>query len=63
MPDEVIGAVEAHNGNWYKGKAPETHLEQMVHVADLHASDENVRIAVKEPNVVLRNQFPRVSER
>jgi hypothetical protein len=44
-------------------KSPETHLEQMVHVADMHASDENVRIAVKEMNDVLREQFPRVSER
>lgn len=63
MPEEVVGAVEAHNGGWYKGKSPETHLEQMVHVADMHASDENVRIAVKEMNNVLREQFPRVSER
>jgi hypothetical protein len=63
MPEEVVGAVEAHSGSWYKGKSPETHLEQMVHIADLHASDKNVRIAVKKPNKVLRKQFPRVSER
>jgi hypothetical protein len=63
LPADVIGCVEAHNGSWYAGKSPETHLEQMVHIADLHASDENVRIAVKDPHPILKNQFPRVSER
>jgi HD superfamily phosphohydrolase YqeK len=63
LPDEVIGAVEAHNGAWYQGKTPESHLEQIVHIADMHASDENCRIAVKEPHDILREQFPRVSER
>jgi hypothetical protein len=61
LPDEVIGAVEAHNGPWYVGKAPFSHLEQMVHVADMQASDENVRIAVEDPHPILREQFPRVS--
>jgi len=63
MPDEVIGAVESHNGPWYAGKMPQTHLEQMVHVADMHASDENVRIAVKDMHPILEEQFQRVSER
>jgi len=63
LPDEVIGAVEAHNGAWYIGKSPESHLEQIVHIADLHASDENVRIAVKDPHPILREQFARVSSR
>ena len=63
LPDEVIGAVEAHNGPWYVGKAPESHLEQIVHVADMQASDENVRIAVKDPHPILREQFARVSSR
>lgn len=63
LPDEVIGAVEAHNGPWYQGKVPTSHLEQVVHMADLHASDENVRIGVKDPHDILEAQFPRVSER
>ena len=63
LPDEVIGAVEAHNGPWYAGKRPTTHLEQMVHMADLHGSDENSRVAVKDPHEVLQDAFPRVNER
>jgi len=63
LPDEVCGAVEAHNGPWYQGRPPKTHLEQMVHIADMVASDENGRIAVKDPHPILREQFPRVSER
>lgn len=63
LPDEVIGAVEAHNGPWYVGKSPGSHLEQIVHIADLHASDENARIAVKDPHPVLREQFARVNAR
>lgn len=63
LPDEVVGAVEAHNGPWYQGRPPKTHMEQMVHVADMMASDENARIAVKEPHPVLVEKFPRVSER
>lgn len=63
LPDEVIGAVEAHNGPWYVGKSPQTHLEQVVHIADMQAADEDVRISVKDPHPVLQEQFPRVSER
>lgn len=63
LPDGVIGAVEAHNGAWYQGKVPTSHLEQIVHIADMNASDENVRIAVKDPHPILEDQFPRVSER
>jgi hypothetical protein len=63
IADEVCDAVESHNGPWYQGQPPKTHLEQMVHIADMHASDENSRIAVKEPHDVLREKFPRVSER
>lgn len=63
LPSEVIGAVEAHNGAWYEGRRPQTHLEQMVHIADMMASDENVSIAIEEPHPALEDQFPRVSER
>jgi hypothetical protein len=63
LPSGVTKAVEHHNGAWYAGDAPDSHLSQMVHVADLFASDENARIAVKEPHTVLREHFPRVQER
>lgn len=63
LPDDVLGAVEAHNGPWYAGKNPTSHLEQIVHIADLAASDENARIAVKDPHPILEDQFPRVEER
>lgn len=63
LPDAVGGAVEAHNGPWYHGKNPSTHLEQMVHVADMTASDPNVHIAVKDMHPILEEQFPRVDER
>lgn len=49
--------------NQYVGKAPSSHLEQIVHIADMQASDENVRIAVKDPHPVLREQFARVNAR
>lgn len=60
IPKEVVGAVEAHNGPWYRGSPPRTHTEQMVHIADMVASDENARVAVKEPHEVLVEQFPRI---
>lgn len=63
LPDPVVDAVESHNGPWYVGKMPDSRLEQMVHIADMHASDENARIAVKDPHPILREQFPRVDER
>lgn len=63
LPDEVCDAVESHNGAWYAGDSPTTHLQQMVHIADLNASDENARYAVKDPHPILTEKFPRISER
>lgn len=63
LPQPIIDAVDQHNGPWYGGDMPNSHLAQMVHVADLHASDENARIAVKDPHPILQEQFPRVGER
>jgi len=63
IPSDVIGAVEAHNGPWYRGAPPRTHLEQIVHISDMVASDENCRVAVKEPHPILQEQFARVRER
>jgi hypothetical protein len=63
LPSEVIDAVEAHNGPWYAGNPPTSHLQQMVHIADLNASDENARYAVKDPHRILLEKFPRIEVR
>jgi hypothetical protein len=63
LPPEVCNAVEAHNGPWYAGDPPTSHLQQMVHIADLNASDENARYAVKDPHSVLTEKFPRIESR
>lgn len=63
LPEDVIHSVAAHNGPWYAGPQPQTHLAQMVHIADLNASDENARIAVKDIHPILEDAFPRVEER
>ena len=63
LSDAICDAVESHSGPWYRGKVPTTHLEQMVHMADLAASDENAQYAVKDMNVTLKEKFPRVNER
>lgn len=63
LPEPVIESVRSHNGPWYEGPPPRSHLQQMVHIADMNASDENARYAVKEPHEVLQDQFPRVAER
>jgi len=63
LPDAVTDAVEAHNGPWYAGDPPTSHLQQMVHIADLNASDEDARYAVKDPHPILVEKFPRVNIR
>jgi len=63
MPQKVIGCVRAQNGAWYEGRNPQNHLEQMVHIADLYASDTNNHVAVKDLHPVLEDAFPRVDER
>lgn len=63
LPDQVVDSVAAHNGPWYQGPPPRSHLQQIVHIADMTASDENCRIAVKNPHPILREQFPRVAVR
>lgn len=34
LPDEVLGCIDSHNGEWYEGKTPETELELLHHRAD-----------------------------
>lgn len=63
LPDDVCDAVESHNGPWYAGDPPTSHLQQMVHIATLDASDEDFHVAVKDPHPILREKFPRVEER
>lgn len=63
LPDEVAGAVESHNGPWYRGSPPTSHLEQVVHMSDMVASDPNVDVAIKDPHETLQQRFPTVSTR
>jgi len=63
LPQKTIDAVDEHNGPWYAGDAPSSHVSQIVHVADMTASDVNVDVAVKDPHDVLQQQFPNVEVR
>lgn len=64
VPDGVVAAINQHMGPWGSGANPTSHLAQMVHIADLHASDENSgNIAIKEPNDILQQKFPTVPSR
>lgn len=63
LDDDVIGAVESHNGAWYVGPPPSSSAEQTMHIADLGGSDENNDIAVKDPHPVLQNHFPSIRKR
>jgi len=63
LPKSVCDSIEAHNGAWYRGDPPTSHLQQVVHMADLAASDENASYAVKEPCQTLKEKFPNLQER
>lgn len=49
LDDRVADAVESHMGPWYDGPQPETHLDQLVHTADMVASTESITPAVQGP--------------
>ena len=49
LDDRVADAVESHMGPWYDGPKPETHLDQLVHTADMVASTESITPAVQGP--------------
>lgn len=49
LDDRVADAVESHMGAWYDGPKPETHLDQLVHTADMVASTESITPAVQGP--------------
>jgi len=59
VPEEVIGCVETHNGpdGWGKGRAPETDLEQIHHLADMIASDKNGYFTILKPADELREHL------
>jgi hypothetical protein len=64
LPNSIITAIKQHMGPWGAGPNPSTHEAQMLHMADLEASDKNsTGIAIKEPNDILQQQFPTVGER
>lgn len=59
LPEEVIGCVASHNGpsGWGEGKAPETELEQIHHLADMIASDSNGYFKIKQPAEELQDRL------
>ena len=59
LPEEVVECLESHNGpaDWGEGKAPETDLEQIHHLADMIASDRNGYFKVLEPTNELKKHL------
>lgn len=54
LPGPVADAIEAHNGPWYDGKAPEDDTEAAVHMADMIAADTASETLLKEPTPALK---------
>lgn len=49
LPVAVADAVASHMGAWYDGPAPRSDLAQLVHTADMVASDPNTTCGVLDP--------------
>lgn len=49
LDDSIARAIEAHMGAWYEGPEPTSTLEELVHVADMIASDPNADLALPRP--------------
>ena len=49
LDDSVARAIEEHMGAWNDGPDPGSTLSELVHVADMVASDDNVDIALPAP--------------
>jgi len=49
LGETVARAIEEHMGPWYDGPEPSSTLAELVHVADMVASDDNVEIALPGP--------------
>lgn len=62
LPPTVIGCVDSHNGPWYKGKDPETPIEQIHHLADMIASDKVGYFKIRDPHPKIRDQMVDIDE-
>lgn len=60
LPREAVRAVACHNGPWYSGPAPETPLEQLVHMADMVASTKNATVGVYQPAEEIAERYPNI---
>ena len=49
LGETVARAIESHMGAWGDGPDPSSTLAELVHVADMVASDDNVEIALPAP--------------
>lgn len=49
LPEEVARLCDVHNGEWYNDASPETHHEQVFHMADMVASRNGARFGVYDP--------------
>ena len=49
LGETVARAIESHMGAWGDGPEPSSTLAELVHVADMVASDDNVEIALPGP--------------
>jgi hypothetical protein len=49
LGETVARAIESHMGAWGDGPEPSSTLAELVHVADMTASDDNVGIALPGP--------------
>lgn len=62
LPPTAIGCIESHNGAWYKGKSPETPIEQVHHLADMIASDESAYFKVEDPHRKIEEMMVDIEE-
>jgi uncharacterized domain HDIG len=50
LDDEIVArCVAEHMGAWYDGPDPQSHVAELVHVADMIASDDNMTIKIPAP--------------
>ena len=49
LDDTIARAVESHMGPWNDGPEPSSTLDELVHVADMIASDDNAEISLPAP--------------
>lgn len=76
LPEEVLHAVDAHNGPWFEGDQPEDVFDwsnedsmrkwliaELVHVCDMVGSAESIHCGILEPNGELRSSLPSYIER